>query len=75
MSTNKTQNYRLHSWVPQDEFHVSEVNENFALLDAVLKDEARKLSRVDADAARVTEIVMDETGVPASQIKIIPAEG
>ncbi len=29
----------------------------------------------DADAARITEIVMDETGVPASQIKIIGAEG
>lgn len=29
----------------------------------------------DADTARITEIVMDETGVPASQIKIIPAEG
>lgn len=29
----------------------------------------------DADVARITEIVMDETGVPASQIKIIGAEG
>ena len=28
-----------------------------------------------ADVARITEIVMDETGVPASQIKIIGAEG
>ena len=40
MSTNKTTNYRLHSWVPQDEFHVSEINENFAALDAALKAEA-----------------------------------
>lgn len=29
----------------------------------------------DADAARITEIVTGETGVPASQIKIIEAEG
>ena len=29
----------------------------------------------DADVARITEIVMDETGVPASQIKIIQAQG
>lgn len=29
----------------------------------------------DADVARITEIVMDETGVPASQITIIGAEG
>ena len=29
----------------------------------------------DADVARIAEIVMDETGVPASQVKIIGAEG
>lgn len=29
----------------------------------------------DADVARITEIVTGETGVPASQIKIIEAEG
>jgi len=29
----------------------------------------------DADVARITEIVMNETGVPASQITIIGAEG
>ena len=29
----------------------------------------------DADVARITEIVMDETGVPASQITIIGADG
>lgn len=29
----------------------------------------------EADVARIAEIVMDETGVPASQIKIIGAEG
>ncbi|MDE6107806.1 MAG: hypothetical protein K2F83_03925 [Oscillospiraceae bacterium] len=40
MSTNKTPNYALHSWVPTDEFHLTEINENFALLDAALKAEA-----------------------------------
>ena len=29
----------------------------------------------DADVARITEIVTNETGVPASQITIIEAEG
>ena len=29
----------------------------------------------DSDVARITEIVTGETGVPASQIKIIPAQG
>ena len=40
MSTNKTQNYQLHSWLPDDEFHLTEINENFAALDAALKAEA-----------------------------------
>ena len=40
MSSNKTQNYQLHSWLPQDEFHLTEINENFSLLDAALKAEA-----------------------------------
>ena len=33
MSTNKTQNYQLHSWVPEDKFLRAEINENFARLD------------------------------------------
>lgn len=35
MSTNKTPNYALHSWLPTDDFRLSEVNANFAALDAV----------------------------------------
>lgn len=41
MSTNKTPNYDLHSWVPQDDFHMTEINENFAKLDTALKTEAQ----------------------------------
>ena len=33
MSTNKTQNYQLHSWVPEDKFLRAEINENFTKLD------------------------------------------
>lgn len=33
MSTNKTQNYQLHSWVPGDKFLRAEMNENFTKLD------------------------------------------
>lgn len=40
MSTNKTPNYQLHSWLPEDEFHLTEINENFTKLDASLKSEA-----------------------------------
>lgn len=41
MSTNKTQNYQLHSWLPEDEFHLTEINENFTALDTALKNEAQ----------------------------------
>lgn len=37
MSTNKTQNYNLHSWVPEDDFLRSEFNDNFTSLDSTLK--------------------------------------
>ena len=33
MSTNKTEHFGLHSWVPEDELHLSEINENFEMLD------------------------------------------
>ena len=46
MSTNKTQNYQLHSWTPQDEFHLTEINENFTALDTVLSVLPRKLEAV-----------------------------
>ena len=36
MSTNKTPNYRLHKWEPQDHFLRSEFNENFAAIDEAL---------------------------------------
>lgn len=50
MSTNKTQNYHLHSWLPADEFHVSEVNENFAALD-------REVGALSAVGERKAELV------------------
>ncbi len=34
MSTNKTQNYDLHAWEPDDDFQLHEINANFAALDA-----------------------------------------
>lgn len=37
MSTNKTQNYNLHSWVPEDDFIRSEFNDNFTGIDTALK--------------------------------------
>ena len=40
MSTNKTQNYALHSWSLSDDFQLSEINQNFAALDAVVGGKA-----------------------------------
>jgi len=34
MSTNKTPNYNLHAWTPDDDFLRAEINENFAAIDA-----------------------------------------
>ena len=39
MSTNKTQNYQLHAWAPEDEESLAELNANFTKLDAALKAE------------------------------------
>ena len=36
MSTNKTQNYQLHSWTPEDDFRLHEINENFTKLDTAV---------------------------------------
>ena len=40
MSTNKTQNYQLHAWAPEDERLRGELNANFTKLDTALKAEA-----------------------------------
>ena len=40
MSTNKTQNYALHTWEPEDDFLREEFNQNFAAIDAILKGKA-----------------------------------
>lgn len=37
MSTNKTQNYQLHQWLPEDDFLRSEMNENFSKLDTAAR--------------------------------------
>lgn len=40
MSTNKTTNYRLHSWEPGDDFLRTEINENFEAIDTALAAKA-----------------------------------
>ena len=72
MSTNKTPNYDLHSWVPQDDFHMTEINENFTKLDTALKTEAQTAAQGrsalqtalngKADAAAVTTLSQQLAG-------------
>ena len=63
MSTNKTQNYQLHSWTPEDEFHLTEINENFtgvdtelAVLDTLLKAETAARTQQLAGKADKTQV-------------------
>ncbi len=59
MSTNKTQNYNLHSWVPEDDFIRSEFNENFTGIDAALKSLS---DGIDAEtAARTAAVTAEKT--------------
>lgn len=71
MSTNKTPNYQLHSWQPQDTFLLAEMNENFATLDGKLHEEATVLDGlVKAEAsARTQQLAQkaDKTEVAAVQ--------
>lgn len=41
MSTNRTENYQLHAWGPEDEESLAEVNENFAKLDGAISNRCR----------------------------------
>ena len=54
MSTNKTTNYNLHSWLPEDDFLRTEMNENFTKLDTLLKNETAALSAALGQKARAT---------------------
>ena len=48
MSTNKTQNYQLHQWLPEDDFLRTEFNENFTLLDLTLAEGLKNLEQSKA---------------------------
>ena len=41
MSTNKTEHHALHAWEPEDDFLLSEINQNFAAVDGVLPHSKR----------------------------------
>ena len=63
MSTNKTQNYNLHSWLPADDFLRTEINENFTKLDAAL-------SALSAEKARAVVGVYTGDGAAERMISL-----
>ena len=73
MSTNKTQNYQLHAWAPEDEHLRTELNANFTKLDTALKAEATaRQSAITAEKAervKATPRVMSGTYVGSVEYK------
>ena len=74
MSTNKTQNYNLHSWLGGDNFLRTEINENFTALDTVLSQLAAEKARAvagvytgDGTAERTIPL-----GFPPQAVLVIP---
>lgn len=69
MSTNKTQNYNLHSWVPEDDFLRSEFNDNFTSLDTALKALSTALTAETTarEQAIASEAAAREAAVSAEQ--------
>lgn len=69
MSTNKTTNYNLHSWVPEDDFLRSEFNDNFTSLDTALKTLSTALTSETTarQQAVATEATAREAAVNAEQ--------
>lgn len=49
MSTNRTQNYQLHTWGMEDEERLAEINENFAKLDEAAQMVAGQYSGTGTD--------------------------
>lgn len=58
MSTNKTENLGLHSWVREDPFRMQEFNDNFNLIDKAVGEKAEK-NALDALIGRMGTL---ETG-------------
>ena len=50
MSTNKSQNLKLHLWEPEDNFLRTEFNENFAAIDAAVKADRTAITKAQSTA-------------------------
>lgn len=72
MSTNKTTNLTLHSWVESDMFKMEEVNENFNTIDTEVASKLPSSEKGVADGVAT----LDSTGkVPSTQLKVTSESG
>ena len=70
MSTNKTPNYALHSWLPTDDFQLSELNQNFAALDAAARIIHGTYKGTGSDTFQTIEL-----GIQPLLVLVMAAEG
>ena len=66
MSSNKTQNYQLHAWEPNDHVLMTEFNENFAAIDTAIKTER---TQADSTANRRLATVQSELSSTITNVK------
>ncbi|MCI8539218.1 MAG: hypothetical protein HFF18_11255 [Oscillospiraceae bacterium] len=67
MSTNKSQNLKLHLWEPEDNFLRTEFNENFSAIDAALKAEADQRTALEQRVASTGHVIGSFTGNGSTQ--------
>ena len=67
MSTNKSQNLKLHLWEPEDNFLRTEFNENFAAIDAALK--AEEIARAAGVSNALTTAQRAQTTANAALVR------
>ena len=67
MSTNKSQNLKLHLWEPEDDFLRTEFNENFAAIDAALKAEADQRTALEQHVTSSGHVIGSFTGNGGTQ--------
>ncbi|MCI8538185.1 MAG: hypothetical protein HFF18_05915 [Oscillospiraceae bacterium] len=63
MSTNKSQNLKLHLWDPEDNFLRAEFNENFAAIDAAVATAKTELSAQIQTAQQTANTARAEAAV------------
>ena len=62
MSSNKSQNLKLHLWEPEDDFLRTEFNENFSAIDAAVKADRAAIAMAQSTAEEKPYVVGNYVG-------------